>query len=222
VLLSVREDGGVPAAWAGTGGDERPYAVLPDRYQVEAAAERDRDGIPAGGTAVGEPGGFVDPAASPDRPDAVERARARGDPRPPGAVLPGPPSAITSAAVSGECRAVIGGFLSARRRAIGPGHHRDPATTCHTSAASPDPGRPENAYVREDKIVPHLPALHLLRTGHAAVSRRRRTRRGTDTAPTASGPDVLGYIREHGIILIWNPAEGILQTSTSGSAKTAI
>ena len=27
------------------------------------------------------------------------------------------------------------------------------------------PGRPKNAYIREDRILPHLPALHLLLTG---------------------------------------------------------
>ncbi len=35
----------------------------------------------------------------------------------------------------------------------------------HTSAAPPDPARPKNAYVREDRILAHLPALHLLLTG---------------------------------------------------------
>jgi site-specific DNA recombinase len=28
----------------------------------------------------------------------------------------------------------------------------------HTSAAPPDPSRPRNAYIREDRILPHLPA----------------------------------------------------------------
>jgi hypothetical protein len=59
--------------------------VFPDWYHVEAAVERDRHGIPAGGAAVGEPGGLVDLAASPDRPDAVERASAGGAPTSPGA-----------------------------------------------------------------------------------------------------------------------------------------
>ena len=55
----------------------------------------------------------------------------------------------------------------------------------HTSAATPDPGRPKNAYIREDRILPHLPALHLLLTG-TQPARRRRTRRGADTRPQAS------------------------------------
>jgi hypothetical protein len=40
-----------------------------------------------------------------------------------------------------------------------------PAYRCrhgHTSAMPSDPGRPKNACVREDRILPHLPALHLL------------------------------------------------------------
>jgi hypothetical protein len=34
----------------------------------------------------------------------------------------------------------------------------------HTTAAMPDPGRPKNAYVREDRILPQLPAVYLLLT----------------------------------------------------------
>jgi hypothetical protein len=42
-----------------------------------------------------------------------------------------------------------------------------PAYRCrhgHASAMPSDPGRPKNACVREDRILPHLPALHLLLT----------------------------------------------------------
>jgi site-specific DNA recombinase len=57
-----------------------------------------------------------------------------------------------------------------------------PAYRCrhgHTSAMTPDPERPKNTYIREDKLLPHLPALHLLLTT-PAVRARRRTRAGTD------------------------------------------
>ena len=40
-----------------------------------------------------------------------------------------------------------------------------PAYRCRygrSSASAPDPGRPKNLYIREDRILPHLPALHLL------------------------------------------------------------
>ena len=80
-----------------------------------------------------------------------------------------------------------------------------PAYRCrhgHTSATAPDPARPKNAYVREDRILPHLPALHLLLTGASRRSaRRRRTRRGADVRPPASPEDVIGYLREHEITL---------------------
>ncbi|MDQ2812102.1 MAG: hypothetical protein M3Z75_09535 [Actinomycetota bacterium] len=39
-----------------------------------------------------------------------------------------------------------------------------PAYRCrhgHTSASAPDPERQKTAYVREDRVLPHLPALHL-------------------------------------------------------------
>jgi len=77
----------------------------------------------------------------------------------------------------------------------------------HTSAAPPDPARPKNAYVREDRILAHLPALHLLLTG-TEPARRRRTRRGADTRPQADAQDVIGYVRDRGITLTYHPAAG--------------
>jgi len=98
-----------------------------------------------------------------------------------------------------------------------------PANRCghgHTSAAAPDPGRPKNAYIREDRILPHLRALHLLLTG-TQPARRRRTRRGADTRQAASAQDVIGYLREHGITLTWDPAAGTLQAGATEPIKTA-
>jgi hypothetical protein len=52
--------------------------------------------------------------------------------------------------------------------------------------ACPAPRRPtragtrKNAYVREDRILLYLPALHLRLTKPVAEQRRRRTRRGVD------------------------------------------
>jgi site-specific DNA recombinase len=83
--------------------------------------------------------------------------------------------------------------------------HGKPAYRCRhgrTTAAPPGPDRPGNAYVREDRIVPRLPAVHLLLTGpDPGARRRRRTRRGVDVPPSASAGDVIGYLREHGITL---------------------
>jgi site-specific DNA recombinase len=91
----------------------------------------------------------------------------------------------------------------------------------HTSAVAPDPARPTNAYIREDRILAHLPALHLLLTG-TQPARRRRTRRGADTRPQAGAQDVIGYLRARGITLTYDPAAGTLQAGTCEAIKTII
>jgi site-specific DNA recombinase len=94
----------------------------------------------------------------------------------------------------------------------------------HTTAAPPGPGRPRNAHVREDRILPLLPALHLLLTGTQPPASRRRTRRGTDVRPPAASPEgAIGYLREHGLTtLTYDPAAGILQAGTAEATKTTI
>ena len=89
----------------------------------------------------------------------------------------------------------------------------------HTSAMAPDPARPKNTYIREDKLLPHLPALHLLLTT-PAVRARRRTRAGTDVPGTVSPAEVIGYLREHEITLAWNPVPAALQARGTQTAKT--
>ena len=97
-----------------------------------------------------------------------------------------------------------------------------PAYRCRhgrTSAMTPDPTRPKNTYVREDKLLPHLPALHLLLTT-PVMRARRRTRAGTDVRDTASPGKVIAYLREHEITLTWNPAAAALQARATETAKT--
>jgi site-specific DNA recombinase len=97
-----------------------------------------------------------------------------------------------------------------------------PAYRCRhgrTSAMAPDPARPKNTYVREDKIVPHLAALYLLLTS-PAVRARRRTRSGADVRSTASPGEVIGYLREHEITLTWDPAAAAVQARATETAKT--
>jgi len=97
-----------------------------------------------------------------------------------------------------------------------------PAYRCRhgrSSAMAPDPARPKNTYVREDKILPHLPALHLLLTT-PAVRARRRTRSGTDVRPAATTQDVIGYLREHEITLTWDPAAATVRARAPETAKT--
>ena len=90
----------------------------------------------------------------------------------------------------------------------------------HTSAMAPDPSRPKNTYVREDKLLPHLPALHL-QLASAATRTRRRTRAGADLRSTASPGEVIAYLREHQITITWNPAAATLQARATQTAKTA-
>jgi hypothetical protein len=97
-----------------------------------------------------------------------------------------------------------------------------PAYRCrhgHTTASAPRPERPKNAYVREDLIVRHLPALYLLLTEPAEGQRRRRTRRGIDVRYQAA-EDAISYLREHQIILIFDPASGTLRAGTGEAAQT--
>lgn len=75
-------------------------------------------------------------------------------------------------------------------------------------------GPAKNAYVREDAIVPHLPALHLLLTEPGQGRRRRRTRGGTDVRPLITAEDVIAYLREQQLILTYDPAAGALHAGT--------
>jgi hypothetical protein len=97
-----------------------------------------------------------------------------------------------------------------------------PAYRCRhgrTSAMAPDPARPRNAYIREDKPLPRLPAPHLLLTS-PAVRARRRTRAGTDVRSAVSPGEVIGYLRKHQITLTWHPAAPALQARDTETAKT--
>jgi hypothetical protein len=98
-----------------------------------------------------------------------------------------------------------------------------PAYRCrhgHTTASAPGLDRPKNAYIREDLIVPHLPALHLLLTQPDAGHRRRRTRGGIDVRHQATAEDVTGYLREQQITITYDPAVGSLNAGTGDAAQT--
>jgi site-specific DNA recombinase len=97
-----------------------------------------------------------------------------------------------------------------------------PAYRCrhgHTSAMAPDQARPKNIYIREDKLLPHLAVLHLLLTTPATRA-RRRTRGGADVTGAPSPGEVIAYLREHEIILTWNPAAPASQAHAPETAKT--
>jgi hypothetical protein len=97
-----------------------------------------------------------------------------------------------------------------------------PAYRCRhgrTSAMAPEPAWPKNTYVREDKLLPHLPALHLLLTSPATRA-RRRTRGGSDVRAAVNPGEVIGYLREHEITLTWNPAAATVQAPAAQTGKT--
>jgi hypothetical protein len=80
----------------------------------------------------------------------------------------------------------------------------------------------KNAYIREDRVLPHLPALHQLLAGpQPSQLRRRRTRHGMDVTAPAAG-DVIAYLRQHEITLTYHPAAATLQASTCETATTFI
>ena len=97
-----------------------------------------------------------------------------------------------------------------------------PAYRCRhgrTSATAPDPARPKIAYVREDRLLPHLPGLHLLLTS-PAVRARRRTRAGADVTSTVSPGEVIEYLRAQEITITWDPATAALKACPTQTAKT--
>jgi site-specific DNA recombinase len=101
-----------------------------------------------------------------------------------------------------------------------------PAYRCrhgHTSAAPPGPGRSGNAYVREDRALAQLPALHILLSGAPpAGERRRRTRRGADARHRTSLEDMIRYLRENQITLTYDQAAASLRAGVAGATKTVI
>jgi site-specific DNA recombinase len=93
----------------------------------------------------------------------------------------------------------------------------------YSSTSTPDPARPKNLYIREDHILPHLPALfiRLAGTETPAGQRRRRTRQGTDVATPASDAKAIRYLRSSQVTLTYDPRSGTLQAD-SAEAVTAV
>ena len=78
-----------------------------------------------------------------------------------------------------------------------------------TSATGPDPGQPKNAYIRQDRILAHLPALRLLLPqAKPLIARRRRTRRGADVRSAAGPHEAVEYLRAREIGLTYDQATG--------------
>jgi site-specific DNA recombinase len=134
----------------------------------------------------------------------------------PGACLTAPQQRcylLAGILVCGGCRAADGIGWSNGKPAYRCRHGR-------TTASRRGRGEPRNAYIREDRILAHLPALHLQLTEPASGQRRRRTHRGLDVRYQASPGDVIGYLRERQITLIYNPAAGTLNAGTNAAVQT--
>ncbi|MGG2460091.1 hypothetical protein ACO0M4_09760 [Streptomyces sp. RGM 3693] len=87
----------------------------------------------------------------------------------------------------------------------------------HSSATTPEPGRPRNAYVREDHILPHLPALAMRIT---AAQDGEIPKPGTGTPPTES--EAIERLRAEGITLTYDPKANTVTTDTEQRERILI
>ena len=79
-----------------------------------------------------------------------------------------------------------------------------PAYRCrhgHASAATPEPGRPRNAYVREDQILPHLAAVAILLASGGPPGGNSTVQ---VTAPAGTA-DLIDKLRDSGAALTCGP-----------------
>jgi site-specific DNA recombinase len=94
-----------------------------------------------------------------------------------------------------------------------------PAYRCrhgHASAATPEPGRPRNAYVREDQILPHLAAVAILLASGGQPG-GNSTVQVTAAAETA---DLIDRLRDSGAVLTYDPETRTIRTG--GSEPVAV
>jgi site-specific DNA recombinase len=93
----------------------------------------------------------------------------------------------------------------------------------HTSAAAPDLGRPKNAYLREDRALERLPALHLILTqAELPRVRRRRTRRGVDVRAALGPQDAARFFRENETVLVYDHVTETLRIDKTGTTASVV
>ncbi len=94
----------------------------------------------------------------------------------------------------------------------------------YSNVSTPGPARPKNLYIREDHILPHLPALYILLAGTETTAgrRRRRTRRGDDVSTPVSDAKAISYLRSRQITLTYDPRPGTLQANSAEAVTTII
>jgi site-specific DNA recombinase len=97
--------------------------------------------------------------------------------------------------------------------------HGRPAYRCrhgHTSATRPDPDRPPNAYVREDQVLAHLPAL-VIRLSADTDGHLPPTVTGTVTPA-----DAVAHVRARQVSLTFDPAAQTLTADTPRGERITI
>ncbi|WP_446461000.1 recombinase zinc beta ribbon domain-containing protein [Streptomyces sp. BRA346] len=100
---------------------------------------------------------------------------------------------------------------------------RRPAYRCrhgHTSATGPMPGRTPNTYLREDHVLPHLPAL-LLRLTHDDPDGAEPMALIASAAPL-SPADAVAHLRSEAISLTYDPAASSLTADTPRAERITI
>jgi hypothetical protein len=116
-----------------------------------------------------------------------------------------------------------GGYLGGRapyryrpaseRGPCGVGPAGAPAGARPADSTGPDPARPPNAYIREDQILPRLPAMGIL----VGAPGRRSRKRSTAQPPVPDGvAAMISYLRAQGITLIYDPDEHTLRAGAHG------
>ena len=92
----------------------------------------------------------------------------------------------------------------------------------HTSAATPDPGRPKNTYLREDRILAALPLLHH-RLNTTTPSRAPAGASASTAAPTPPTPqEVIDHLRTRGLRLSYHPQTRTLEASSQPPVRITI
>ena len=89
----------------------------------------------------------------------------------------------------------------------------------HSTATRPDPARPGNAYIREDQILPRLPALGILLSAPGHRSRKQDTAHSPVPAGAAA---MISYLRAQGITLSYDPNEHTLRVGTGAHAPVSV
>ena len=98
--------------------------------------------------------------------------------------------------------------------------HRHPGYRCrhgHTSATRPEPGRTPNTYLREDQVLPNLPALHLRLTSQLDLLRP------VSRASVRPTPDqAIAHLRSEAISLTYDAATRTLTADAPQTERITI